>query len=109
MPEQQASAFCPAPPNEEETQRVAEVFKMFGDPTRVRILTALLQQERCVFELSDLLDLSQSAVSHQLRLLRSAHLVKNRREGKLIYYSLDDDHVSTILAKGLEHIRHRED
>lgn len=120
MLDQEHSTFCPTPqqpdgcqpvtmPNEEETQRVAEVFKMFGDPTRVRILTALLQQERCVFELSDLLDLSQSAVSHQLRLLRSAHLVKNRREGKLIYYSLDDDHVSTILAKGLEHVRHRED
>ena len=65
------------------------------------------QQEMCVCDLSDLLGISQSAVSHQLRLLRTSRLVKNRREGKSVFYSLDDDHVATILAQGMEHIRHQ--
>ncbi len=93
-------------PSQQEMDTVAELFKVFGDPTRLKLLAALLGQEMCVCDLSDLLGISQSAVSHQLRLLRSSRLVKNRREGKSVYYSLDDDHVATILAQGMEHVRH---
>lgn len=93
-------------PTQQEMETAAELFKMFGDPTRLKLLAALLGQEMCVCDLSELLGLSQSAVSHQLRLLRTSRLVKNRREGKSVYYSLDDDHVSTILAQGMEHVRH---
>ena len=96
-------------PNSLELDRIAELFKVLGDPTRMQILTALFaEQELCVCDISDLLGMSQSAISHQLRLLRATHLVKNRREGKSIYYSLDDTHVATIIAQGLEHIRHND-
>ncbi len=96
-------------PNSVELERIAELFKVLGDPTRMQILTALfVQNELCVCDISDLLGMSQSAISHQLRLLRTTHLVKNRREGKSIYYSLDDTHVATIIAQGLEHIRHND-
>ncbi len=95
-------------PSQDELERTAELFKVFGDPTRMQILMALLYQEMCVCDISDLLGMSQSAISHQLRLLRSSRLVKNRREGKSIYYSLDDSHVETIIAQGLEHTRHGE-
>lgn len=94
-------------PKDQELDQVAEFFKVFGDLTRMKILTALLPQEMCVCEISDLLGLSQSAISHQLRMLRNSRLVKNRREGKSIYYSLDDSHVATIIAQGLEHTRHK--
>ena len=94
-------------PTQQEMETAAELFKMFGDPTRLKLLAALLGQEMCVCDLSELLGISQSAVSHQLRLLRTSRLVKNRREGTSVYYSLDDDHVSTILAKGMEHVRHQ--
>ena len=93
-------------PTQAELERTAELFKVFGDPTRMQILTALFERELCVCDISDLLGMTQSAISHQLRLLRNSHLVKNRREGKSIYYSLDDSHVATIIAQGLEHIRH---
>ena len=93
-------------PDDEFLYDLAELFKVFGDPTRLKLLAALLAQEMCVCDLSDLLGISQSAVSHQLRLLRTSRLVKNRREGKSVYYSLDDDHVATILAQGMEHVRH---
>ena len=92
-------------PTQQEMDDAAELFKVFGDPTRLKLLAALLAQEMCVCDLSDLLGISQSAVSHQLRLLRTSRLVKNRREGKSVYYSLDDDHVATILAQGMEHVR----
>ena len=96
-------------PSIEELERIAELFKVLGDPTRMQILTALFAQtELCVCDISALLGMSQSAISHQLRLLRTTHLVKNRREGKSIYYSLDDTHVATIIAQGLEHIRHND-
>ncbi len=96
-------------PTAAELERIAELFKVLGDPTRMQILTALFaEQELCVCDISDLLGMSQSAISHQLRLLRTTHLVKNRREGKSIYYSLDDTHVATIIAQGLEHIRHHD-
>ena len=94
-------------PSQQEMEAAAELFKVFGDPTRLKLLAALLGQEMCVCDLSDLLGISQSAVSHQLRLLRTSRLVKNRREGKSVFYSLDDDHVATILAQGMEHIRHQ--
>lgn len=94
-------------PTQTELERTAELFKVLGDPTRMQILTALFtEEEMCVCDISDLLGMSQSAISHQLRLLRTTHLVKNRREGKSIFYSLDDTHVGTIIAQGLEHIRH---
>ncbi len=94
-------------PSTAELERTAELFKAFGDPTRMHILTALFDRELCVCDISDLLGMTQSAISHQLRLLRNIGLVKNRREGKSIYYSLDDTHVATIIVQGIEHIRHR--
>lgn len=82
---------------------VAELFKIFGDSTRIRILSALLQDELCVCDIGSLLNMTKSAVSHQLRILRQAKLVKNRRSGKEIYYSLADDHVAKIIHLALEH------
>jgi ArsR family transcriptional regulator len=83
---------------------IAELFKAFGDPTRVHILSLLLKQELCVGDIAEGVALSQSAVSHQLRLLKQMDLIKFRREGKNILYSLADDHVRTILEMGLEHV-----
>lgn len=88
-----------------ELADTAELFKLFGDTTRLGILTALFDGELCVCELSEALKMNDSAVSHQLRLLKHSGLVTSRRDGKHIYYSLADSHVSTILAQGLEHIR----
>ena len=83
---------------------LAELFKVFGDSTRIRILYALFESELCVGDLASLLTLSPSAVSHQLRILKDAKLVRFRRDGKIIFYSLDDDHVRTILSMGMEHV-----
>lgn len=83
---------------------LAELFKIFGDPTRIRILYAMLDTERCVNDIAGVLEMSQSSVSHQLRILKTSKLVKSRREGKSIYYSLDDEHVRSILNMGMEHI-----
>lgn len=91
-------------PAEEELYDLAELFKVFGDSTRIRILSVLLGAEMCVCDLAEVLAMNQSAISHQLKILKQAKLIKNRREGKQVYYSLSDDHVSTILAMGLEHI-----
>lgn len=91
-------------PSDEVLAQTAEVFKVFGDATRIRILTALSEGEMCVCCLCDLLGMSQSAVSHQLSVLKSARLIKNRREGKQIYYSLDDAHVGAILCTGISHV-----
>ena len=91
-------------PDNEKNEAIAELFKGFADPTRVRILFYLFEQERCVNDIANAVALSQSAVSHQLRLLKQMHLIKHRREGKNILYSLADDHVVTILKMGLEHI-----
>ena len=85
--------------------RLAEAFKALGDPTRVRLLTALSRTELCVGDLATLLGLSESAVSHQLRLLRSLRLVRPRRDGRLVFYRLDDDHIARLLAQGLEHVQ----
>ena len=91
-------------PTEEEIYRLSNLFKTFGDVTRIRILTALSKQELCVCDIADLLGMSQSAISHQLRVLKQQELVKFRREGKTVFYSLADAHVYTILAQGLEHV-----
>lgn len=93
-------------PDKETVVKIAELFKAFGDPTRVQILSVLLNGERCVTQIVEMVDISQSAVSHQLRLLKQLHLVKARREGKNILYALDDDHVHTMLQMGLEHVEH---
>ena len=87
--------------------RLADLYKVFGDPTRIRILYVLSKQELCVQDIADELSMTQSAISHQLRILKQSFLVKNRRDGKTIYYSLDDDHVAAIMAQGLEHVEHK--
>lgn len=92
--------------DEDESQRLARIFKVLGDPTRIKIIQLLALEEVCVCDLASLINMSQSAVSHQLRLLRSERLVKYRRVGKIVFYSLDDDHVERLFAEGLEHIRH---
>lgn len=94
-------------PNIEVLYDLSELFKVFGDSTRIRILTALTAGEMCVLHLAEHLGMGQSAVSHQLRILRSSGLVRPRRAGKTVFYSLDDDHVREILEAGLEHILHR--
>ena len=92
-------------PEEGELFDLAELFKIFGDSTRIKILYLLYEAELCVCDLAELTGVTVSAVSHQLRVLKSAKLVKFRKEGKSMFYSLADDHVSLILAQGLEHIR----
>ena len=91
-------------PDEEVLYDLAELFKVFGDSTRIRILFVLFEAEVCVCDLAHALNMTQSAISHQLRILKQNKLVKNRREGKSIFYSLADDHVRTIIAQGLDHI-----
>lgn len=92
-------------PPDEELYDLAELFKIFGDSTRVKILYALLEGELCVCDLASLMEVTQSAVSHQLRVLKNSKLVKFRREGKTIYYALADEHVVRILSQGMEHIK----
>lgn len=91
-------------PKEEALYDLAELFKVFGDSTRIRILFVLFEAEVCVCDLAEALQMTQSAVSHQLKILKQAKLVKNRRAGKSIFYSLADDHVRAIIGQGLEHI-----
>lgn len=91
-------------PDENEMIDLAELFKIFGDSTRIRILFELFYGERNVSEIADALNMTQSAVSHQLKILRSAKLIQARRDGKQIYYSLADEHVNTIISVGREHI-----
>lgn len=91
-------------PLDEVLYDLAELFKVFGDTTRVKILYALFEAELCVCDMAELLGLTQTAVSHQLRVLKNNKLVKFRREGKNIYYSLSDDHVRRILDQGMEHV-----
>lgn len=93
--------------DEERTRLLAEFFKVLGDPTRVRIINALANEELCVSDLAAALEMTQSAVSHQLKLLRMANQVKTRREGKSIFYSLDDQHVLDIQEEALTHISHK--
>ena len=91
-------------PKEETLYDLAELFKVFGDSTRIKIICSLFESEMCVCDLSVLLNITQSAISHQLRVLKSARLVKFRRAGKVIYYSLDDEHIKQIFDAGLHHI-----
>ena len=91
-------------PPDEQLYDLAELFKIFGDSTRVKILYALLESELCVCDIAKLMEVTQSAVSHQLRVLKNSKLVKFRREGKTVYYTLADSHVIHILAQGMEHI-----
>ncbi len=90
-------------PAEELLDSVAETFKVFGDKTRIKILYVLHSQELCVCDIAQLLDMNQSAISHQLKVLKQAKLIRNRRDGKQVFYSLDDAHVRTILSMGMEH------
>lgn len=94
----------PELPADECLYELAELFRVFGDSTRVKILYALLDRELCVGDIAEALGISQSAVSHQLRVLKGAKLVRFRREGKSVFYMLDDDHVRTILSMGMEHV-----
>ncbi len=91
-------------PDEQELVDLSEFFKIFGDSTRIKILYVLSQSEMCVCDIASLLTMGQSAISHQLRILKQMRLVKFRREGKTVFYSLSDDHIQTILAQGMEHI-----
>lgn len=91
-------------PKEEQLYDLAELFKVFGDSTRIRILFVLFESEMCVCDIAQLLGMTQSAISHQLRLLKQNRLVKSRRSGKEVYYALSDDHVRSVIEKGFEHI-----
>ena len=91
-------------PDEDELYDLAELFKVFGDSTRIKILYVLSEAEMCVCDIAQLLNMTQSAISHQLRILKQSRLVKNRRDGKAVFYSLADGHVKTIISQGMEHI-----
>lgn len=91
-------------PDDELLYDLAELFRVFGDSTRIKILYALFESELCVNDIAQVVGLSQSAVSHQLRLLKANKLVRFRRDGKTIYYALDDDHVRSMIALGMEHV-----
>lgn len=93
--------------SEDVVNDLAEFFKVFGDPTRLRIVHALLVAEMCVCDLCELLGMNQSAVSHQLKILRHSRLIKYRREGRNVYYSLDDEHIGHIMKVGLQHLMER--
>lgn len=92
-------------PQDEMLYDLAELFKVFGDTTRIKILYVLFSKEMCVCDIADLLGMTHSAISHQLRVLKQARLVKFRKEGKVVYYSLDDSHISQIFDCGLSHIQ----
>ncbi len=91
-------------PGEETIEELADFYKVFGDATRVKILCVLLEAEMCVCDLAALLKMTQSAISHQLRILKQMKLVKSRRDGKTVFYSLADSHIQTIISQGMEHI-----
>ena len=91
-------------PDEDRLYDLAEVFKVFGDSTRIKILYVLFESEMCVCDIAQLLGMTQSAISHQLQVLKKSKLVKYRREGKTVFYSLADGHVRTILGQGMEHV-----
>lgn len=92
--------------DDEKLQNLADLFKVLGDYTRLRIVKHLLNKEMCVSEIADTMDMGQSAISHQLRVLRQARLVTFRKEGKTAWYSLNDEHVYTLLTQGIEHVSH---
>ena len=94
-------------PSEEDLYDLAELFKVFGDTTRIKILCALVEAEMCVCDIAALLNMTQSSISHQLRILKQARLVRYRRDGKVVYYSIDDEHVKQIFDQGLIHLKER--
>ncbi len=102
--EKSGIAAAAQPLDEDMMYELAELFRIFGDSTRIKILYTLLDTERCVSDIAELLQTSQSAVSHQLRVLKQSKLVRFRREGKTVYYALADDHVRTIMGMGMEHL-----
>ena len=91
-------------PDNNTVTELSEVFKVFGDPTRIKILWTLFDEEKCVYDISETISMTQSAVSHQLRVLKQARLIKSRREGKNTFYSLDDEHVKRIIEQVMIHI-----
>ncbi|RLC03901.1 MAG: transcriptional regulator [Deltaproteobacteria bacterium] len=93
-------------PPQEDISQMAEIFKALSDPSRLKIVLALLSQEHCVCDIAVICNQTDSAISHQLRILRTLKIVKNRREGKIIYYSLNDDHVISLINMSLDHVRH---
>ena len=105
MTEETSEAIDQQLPPDEIVEDLADLYKVFGDMTRIRILYALSCSELCVYDIATVLGMSQSAISHQLRVLKQAKLVKYRREGKTIFYSLADGHIHTILNHGLEHVQ----
>ena len=92
-------------PKEEVLYDLAEIFKVFGDTTRIKILYSLFKHEMCVCDIAAIVGVSQSAISHQLSFLKQAKLVKNKKVGKIVYYSLDDDHITSIFNEGLKHVK----
>ena len=105
LAKEEATTLLETIPPMENIQYLGDFFKVFGDATRLRILYALSQGEMCVYDLSTLLGISQSATSHQLKILRDNRLVRSRRDGKTIFYGLSDHHISMIMNQGLEHIQ----
>ncbi len=93
-------------PKGDDVSRMADIFKALSDPTRLKIVLALLKQEHCVCDIAVICNQSDSAISHQLRILRTLKIVKNRREGKIMYYTIDDDHVASLITMSLDHVRH---
>lgn len=96
-------------PSDEALCDLSDLFKIFGDTTRIKILYALFESEMCVCAIADLLSMTQSAISHQLKVLKDSKLVANRRDGKTIYYFLADDHVRSIIGQGFEHLTEKEE
>ena len=95
-------------PNDDDLLKLSDLYKAMGDLTRrIKIICALFESEMCVCDLAALLEMTQSAISHQLRVLRQAHLVNYRKEGKVVYYSLDDDHIKMLYEQGLVHVLHQ--
>ena len=94
-------------PSDEDLLKLSDLYKAMGDLTRIRIISALVHSEMCVCDLAALLEMTQSAISHQLRVLRQTHLVSYRKEGKVVYYSLDDDHIKMLYEQGLVHVLHQ--
>ncbi|MFH2093804.1 MAG: metalloregulator ArsR/SmtB family transcription factor [Pseudomonadota bacterium] len=93
-------------PGLNEILQMADIFKALSDPSRLKIVVALLKQEHCVCEIASICNQTDSAVSHQLRILRTLKIVKNRRDGKIVYYAIDDDHVAALINMSLNHVRH---
>ena len=91
-------------PEESELYDLADLFKVFGDSTRIKILYVLFENEMCVYDIASILNMTQSAISHQLRILKQNRLVKFRKDGKMVHYSLSDDHVTNIINMGMEHV-----